>query len=232
MPNDVSPTWHDPFWSADPKRARIVRRWERRTGSIVDAFNTLWGLALDARDNGMADYLAMQHDDIEPESWWVNTFIDEMRTRNAAVISAHVACRDHKRGRVSTAIGIESDSWDGAKCLTFDDLAKLPKTFGPKQACKPGQVLLINTGLMVIDLRRPEWDEWIWPQDCRFKRHEGRRVNQLRTEDWEFSRFMHSRGIRYLCTSKIETRHWGLDYWSSKPESIYRPRPEDVEADG
>ena len=228
LPNEVAMTWHDPGWPADSRKTTISRRWERRSGSLVDSFNSLWALSLNARDCGHVDYMAMQHADVEPDAWWIDDLMSEMRMRNASVISAVVAIRDHERGRTSTGIAPAGDSWSDTHCLTLEDLEELPQTFGPSQVCKGGECLLINTGCMLIDLRRPEWDDWIWPQDCRFVvGADGVRESRLRTEDWMFSRFMAERGIRYLCTRKILTRHWGMDWWPNRLEDgvARKPRP-------
>jgi len=230
---DVSSTWYDPGWPADPRKTTILWRREVRTGSLVDAFNQLWRDCLNARDVGHADYMAMQHDDVEPEAWWIDTLMAEMKIRNASVISAVVAIRDHERGRTSTGVAPRDDSWSHSRCLTLEEMEHLPQTFGPSHVCLPHEVLLINTGLMLIDLRRPEWDEWIWPQDVKFLyRADGVRETRLRTEDWMFSRFCDERKIPYICTRKVETKHWGMDYWPNRLETrVPTTKPSNGHAD-
>ena len=138
---------HASAWSANPRAVEVVCR--PRAGGSFSArhFNEVWAIALDLRDAGEAEYFAMIHADIEPESWWIDTLLAELRIRNADLISVALSAKKHDdRGRTSTAIGREDDPWGPKRGLTLDELTKLPPTFGPEKVCGPGEVLLVNTG--------------------------------------------------------------------------------------
>ena len=224
VPNECSRTWNRADWHADPRTVDLEQL-ERRSGSLVDSFNTLWATARNYRDHGKADYFAMCHADIEPGSWWINDLLSEMRLRNASVCSAVVAIKDHGRKLTSAAIGKVDDRYEH-RCLTLDDLDKLPGTFDTEQCCQPGELLVINTGLWICDLRQSWVDEWVFPQTCEIVRDakDQRWVSRLVTEDWEMSRFLLARGGRYVCTRKVVTRHWGFDYWEVGPRKWSFPK--------
>ena len=214
--NDVDLAWHDRDWHADARTVTVVEKLERRSGSLVDAFNVLWAEALTWRDAGRVDHFAMCHADVMPGSWWINDLLAEMRRHNAAVCSAVVAIKDRERRLTSTAIGKVGDPYAN-RCLSRAELDALPDTFDTSRACRPGELLLINTGLWVCDLRQAWCERWVFPQTCRIV-HDGTRWNsELLTEDWELSRFLHAEGVRYVATRKVETRHFGIDSWDVGP---------------
>lgn len=220
-PCDVDATWHRQDWHHNPKSAELVGRNEFRSGSLVGSFNEGWARARNMVERGQATHFAMLHADVWASAWWITDLIAEMRRYNALVASAHVGIKHHARTHTSTAVGPIDDPYSHT-CLTMSDLAKLPETITPEHVCKDGEVLVINTGVMVIDLRHPWVMDWVWPQTCAIERNaRGVWRSKLRTEDWEMSRFLHARGVRYIATRKVTTRHYGMDFWEVGPD----PRP-------
>lgn len=220
---DVDYSFTDHDYPANPRLVQVTVKEAHRSGSLVDSFNTLWANARQRRDEGVADYFAMQHADIEPDPWWIDTLLSEMRIRNASVIAAHVAIREHKRRITSTAVGSLDDRWRGGRRLSIREIQDLPPTFGPEAVCRDSNdVLYINTGLWLCDLRESWVDDWVFPQECKIERdpESGKWRNYLVTEDWEMSRFLHQHHVRYCCTRRVKTKHWGMDYWSSEPETF------------
>lgn len=216
-PLECDRAWQRRDWHCDRRKTQLVDQLERRSGSLVDAFNSLWAAARNFRDRGQADFMGMCHADIEPGSWWVDDLLAEMRRYGASVCSAVVPIKDHRRQLTSAAIGQVNDPYAN-RCLSFKELDTLPETFCSEQVCRPGELLLVNTGLWICDLHQSWVDEWVFPQSCRIEHRDGAWHSDLLTEDWEMSRFLHKQGVHYICTRKVVTRHWGMDYWESGPK--------------
>lgn len=213
---------HLTHWAANSRAVEVIAR-PRANGSFsARHFNEVWALALDLRDAGAADYFAMIHSDIDPEAWWIDTLLAELRVRGADLISCAVAMKDHdSRGRTSVAIGPENDPWAEKRYLSTEDLKRLPPTFGPEHVCKPGEVLLINTGLWLCDMRRPCWtmpdgSDFTFDNLCRIRKTKTRRLAEGQTEDYLMSYHLHASGARYLATTKVAVNHWGLDCWPNR----------------
>ncbi len=229
MPNhgmmhpDVARTWYDPAWPSSRRTLDLVESLEMRQSSIVGSFNTLWGVALDKRDKGEATHFAMQHNDVEPPAWWLDDLYGVMRVRNVACVSANIGIKHHERTEVSAGVANRADKFDRRR-FSFDDLAKLPVTFGNSHV-SIGEYVLPNTGLMLIDMRSPAWDDFVFTQDGEFGRTpDGSREFKFQPEDWEMGRYMTERNIPYVCTSIIHVRHHGPDTWDNfAPGS--RPEP-------
>lgn len=199
----------------------LVRSLRAVSSSVLPhTFNTLLGAALDARDRGEVTHLAMAHSDILAEPGWLDGLWAEMQTTGADLVSAVVPIKEGST-RTSTAIGLEADPWAVVRCLHLEDRADMPETFGPADVCGAGEVLLLNTGLFLADLRRPWWDDFAFTFHCRLSRQpDGTRVAESRPEDWELSRHLHAAGAKIRGTWKVRLSHEGLRRW---PNSIEAP---------
>lgn len=218
MQPDVAHSWYSEEWPANPRKIDIVARREIRMSSIVGGFNNLWIEAINLRNEGKVDYFAMQHNDIEPESWWLDTLMAEMTSRNAGLISVVSPIKSHDRKLTTNAWGCEDDIW-ARRLITVEEMRRFPSTFAPEQVCEPGQVMLINTALWLADIRSPVWDDFVFKQYARFVPGEdGRLECELMPEDWELAHFCHSRKIPYLVTTKVKLKHFGMEYWTNYPE--------------
>jgi hypothetical protein len=165
--------------------------------------------ALVARDNGLASHVAMIHSDIDPDGPWLNVLWGEMRRLKVDLVAAVTAIKNDE-GRTSTAIGDRDDPWKVNRFVAKADYGYLPDTFQPGDVCDEGEVLLVNTGLWLADLRAPWWDtfpgfQWfnrmykvgnVWHED-------------FRPEDWELSRHIDREGGTYAATWMVPIRHWG-----------------------
>lgn len=184
-----------------------------------NAFNDLLALALDARDAGAVTHFAMIHADVEPVGPWVDELWDEMRTTGADVVSAVVPIKeDVDDPPTSTAVGDGADPWLVKRRIKVSERAALPETFGPDDVCGPGEVLLVNTGLWLADLRHPAWDAF-----SGFAIHteivrdgDGRRRGRCRPEDWELSRHLHRHGAVVRATWRVPLVHRGAAGWGNR----------------
>ena len=191
--------------------------------ALGQTFNKLWASAL-----GMAGvtHFAMLHSDVIPSHWWVDTLVDELDRTGADVISAACRIKDPK-GLTSTAVGDPDDPWDYRR-ITCEEMGQLPGTFGiediPAEITEDYRnVLLVNTGCWVCDLRRPWWREqnpdgslrWAFTQNDRISQlPHGQYLVEFAPEDWLFSRYCHEVGAKVLCTKKVSLRHAGVIAWS------------------
>lgn len=182
---------------------------------LPHAFNMLLGAALDERDRGKVTHLAMAHSDILAPPGWLDTLWGEMQAHDADLVSAVVPIKEAST-RTSTAIGRADDRWAVERCLHLEDRDALPDTFGPEHVCRPGEVLLVNTGLFLADLRRPWWDEFAFTFHCRLRQTDAGRVAETRPEDWELSHHLHDAGARVRATWKVHLGHEGIYRWSNR----------------
>ena len=192
---------------------------------LAYSFNELLCHALSLRDQGIATHFAMIHSDIAPENWWVDKLWTEMRTHNADLVSAVVPIKDHANydqwrmnpnhfGRTSTAVGSIEDPWKTPQYITMEDRNHLPETFGQQDVCDDGQVLLVNTGLWLADLRRPWWNAFHFGILDRVTVDEkGHRTVDCRPEDWEMSRYLHAKGAKVMATWAVVLEHLGDGSW-------------------
>jgi hypothetical protein len=99
------------------------------------------------------------------------------------------------------------------------DRDKLPPTFGSEAVCKPGEVLLVNTGLMLLDLRWPGWDGFAFQFHTDIDKTPSGRVARCRSEDWEMSHYLHKHKAKYLATWKPKLKHEGGKKYPNYPET-------------
>lgn len=179
-------------------------------GSLLAAnFNTLWVEALNARLAGKrVDYFAMQHADIEPQDWWLDTLIEEMESRSLDILGVVAPIKDGK-GLTSIALARpDGDDWRPRCRLTMSEVFRLPETFTSEDV---GHPLLLNTGLWVCRFD-PEWARKVHftiNDRIVFDTYSGRYLAQCEPEDWFFSRLCHELGLKIGCTRKIKLTHRG-----------------------
>lgn len=189
-----------------PKTTSII------TCSILTrAFNLLYAHALNERKNGTTHFCLL-HDDVVPQPLWLDEMMRVMQKHQADVLSVVIPIKNGK-GLTSTAldvgIGDEDPHWR-VKRLTLTEI------YNEYEPTFTHEKLLVNTGLMLVDLRKP-WVENVWfafedkivpdpnvPGD--FKA-----VGV--SEDWFFSRRARELGAKLYATREIPVSHSGsADY--------------------
>lgn len=190
---------------------------------LAYSFNILWAEALRYAQAGIITHFLLHHDDIEIRTCgWLDAMLEEMQRTGAAVLSVVVPIKDI-RGETSTAIGDLDNPWACRK-LTLGECASLPETFCAADTPWPDRPLLLNTGVMLVDLRRKEFHRtnangelvfYFTIQDRVIKTADGFQA-QVRSEDWEFSRNCHAAGLPCYATRTIEVIHKGGGEWSNQ----------------
>lgn len=202
------------LWPSSGDNVEVVGLSDCVSSLLCQSFNTSLAKALDARDRGEIDYFALLHSDIEPEPYWLDKLAGELARYQADVISAVIPIKEPAEDpRTSTAIGALDNPWYPARYVRRSDRDRLPETFGAADVCGPDEVLLINTGCMLIDLRDPFWDTFAFTIEDRITQVGGKRVAQVCPEDWRMSRQLHAAGLRYLATWSVKATHHGAAGW-------------------
>ena len=197
--------------------ARPLNGAECGNSFLCGSFNTLLAGALDLCDAGVITHFAMIHSDVEPSGFWLDELWAEMESSGVAVISSVISIKDDVPDPpTSTAIGCRWNRWKVRRCLRLSDRARLPETFGAADVCEDDdEVLLLNTGLWLADLRHPFWSDWTgFNVAARITRDEsGRRVAQQRTEDWEWSHDLAEAAVPVAATWRVPVVHRGPAGW-------------------
>jgi hypothetical protein len=180
--------------------------------SLMDrGFNIAWCRALEERDAGRASYFAMIHADVEPEPHWLDKYVAIMHVRNVDVVSAIIPTKE-PTGRTSTAIDDPNDVVGIERTLTLHECYRMPETFGA-EIC-PGRNLLVNNGLMLVDLRKPWIDDLVWDTLNRIdttmdEAGVTRRMVRCLSQDWYFSRQVQQHGGKVVATRAVPVIHHG-----------------------
>lgn len=183
------------------------------TSATPHCFNICLAPALDARDRGEITHLAMIHSDVEVSPGWVDTLYDEMLCVHATAISAVIPIKEPERSRTSTAIGDLENLWFPKRYIRTGQEKDLPRTFTQKDVCRDSEVLLINTGCLLVDLRRDYWGDFAFEFRTRIVQRDGVRVAQFAPEDWLMSRTVQEHGDLVAATYAVQATHHGESYW-------------------
>jgi hypothetical protein len=175
------------------------------TSANCMGMNILWCAAIDAYERGEATHFLMHHSDIIPEPFWLDKMVDVMERTGADLLSAIVPIKDNK-GFTSTAID-ESPvpsipaPWR-VRRLTMHEVMSMEPTFThPK--------LLLNDGLMLVDLSKPWVDKVCFRFDDTILKVNGKRTPVASPEDWHFSRAARELGAKVYATREVQLRHVG-----------------------
>lgn len=200
----------------DSNGPTVVMHGDCSSSLLPHSFNVQLAEALDMRDAGQVTHFAMIHSDVAPRGYWLDDLWRIMSERGDDLVSVVVPIKDQSPRRTSTAIGDRDDPWTLKRFIGLDDRLRLPETFGPSDVCGPGEVLLVNTGLWLADLRRPYWDDFAFGFETRITRgDDGRRTAWVRPEDWELSRLLDRCHAPYSATWSVRVKHFGHAWWDS-----------------
>lgn len=176
--------------------------YEHRSSLLCHTFNHLWAQALMARKTHGVTHFLLFHSDIIPmDPKWISILYHEMQRVGGKVISAVSPIKD-QRGLTSTAL--ETDSVWAPRRLTMREVEKMPETFTSDD-------LLVNTGILLIDVRDP-WvnDVFFTIRDGMLRNEEGTEfIPVVEPEDWGFSRAAKKAGVKLYATRKLKLLHQG-----------------------
>jgi hypothetical protein len=188
-------------------------------GSLLPyCFNQCLAEALNQRDAGKVTHLAFIHADIACDPGWLNKLWSIARRRRDVVVSAVVSIKETARLRTSTAVGRRTDKFGVKRFINTTDRPGMPETFSTRDLMDDDDVvLLVNTGLMLADIRHEFWDSFSFGFDDVIARDQetGRRVAQACSEDWRMSRALDASGVPYAATWAIPVFHTGPSTWCS-----------------
>jgi len=177
------------------------------TSSILTLnFNTLWCTALNLRSQGEITHFLLWHADVKPhQPDWLDILLNEMIRTDVDVLATSIPIKD-KRGLTSTAI--DTDKWNPIR-LTQSQILDMPETWSMPN-------LLVNTGLLLIDMRHPWTEQICFTMNDRITQDaNGMFRASVEPEDWNFSRQCHSLGTKLAVTRKVTVDHYGTNAWSS-----------------
>lgn len=200
--------------------ARLLEAGERypftvnfnQTSLLAYTFNRLWVDALNSRANGWTHF-CMLHADIIPEPHWLDKMVDLMISTGADVLSVIQPIKNIL-GTTSTALE-SGDPWKPNR-FTLKQIHKMEPTFSDPR-------LLVNTGLMLVDMRAP------WVEKIRFhiddlisRGKDGKFVVDCMPEDWNFSRDAKALGATLYATRAVKCIHVGMwEYVNSEPWGLW-----------
>ena len=179
------------------------------TSATPYCFNNLLNQAIHSN----SDYFVLLHSDMGTNvSNWLDVLSSDMQVENLAVISA-VAAIKSDQGITSVAVDT-SDVFP--RRLTLKEIHNGPPVL-TNEKCKRiyGKALLINTGMMVWDMKvmRPIAHEMPFEfKDCFALENTPDGIvqrPQFIPEDWLMSKRLDERGIAYGATRNVPTIHKG-----------------------
>lgn len=170
-----------------------------QTSLLAYTFNRLWCEAINAREKHGYTHFCMLHADIAPEPGWLDKLTDISLALGADILSAVVPIKNSD-GLTSTAIDTHPHR---PSRLTMTQVHKLGDAFThPK--------LLVNTGLMLVDIRKD------WVRQIRFHIDDitavvnGELTPIVMPEDWNFSREARELGAdKIYATRSLALSHVG-----------------------
>lgn len=233
-----------------PSERKILEVVNAETGSslLARGFNTLWTAALTMAEAGQVTHFCLIHADIAPERYWLDMLMEEMQKQDADVLGVVSPIKDG-RGLTSIAVDDPENPWEPAKRLTMTEVCQLPESFDADDlkaaGMNPkGSALLVNTGLLLVDLRR----NWCRAYNTdtgealayftirdRVRRVDGHWHVDCEPEDWWFSRRAASAGARIVATRRVRLEHIGRSTypndtaWGTWPVDSETCKPPEVE---
>lgn len=194
-----------------PPKDTLVNLIELKTSALAFGFNILWANMLNYRQHPEypPTHYLLWHADVQPMTEdWLGVMLHEMEAVKADVLSAVIPI---KNDLGATSTSVETDNPWRPRRYSQAEVHKM--TVNPWT--EPG--LLINTGLMLVDFRKP------WVEQIAFTMHD--RViydedektwkAQFQPEDWDFSRQCHKLGVSVYATKSILTNHIGFSAFRS-----------------
>ena len=199
-----------------------------RVGSaslLAHNFNALWCTAI---NDPLATHFGMIHADIAADFYWLDTMLDIMDARKLTVLSALVPMKTGN-GLTSTALDTPEHRRNGPtqqRRLTMREAYRLSETFDAADVCNlfgldpvtwfggepRDRALLVNTGLMVVDLQPFRAGLWFPGFDITsriLKEADGSLGVSTEPEDWAFSRWCTAQGLATACTRAVRVDHVG-----------------------
>lgn len=186
------------------RRFDEVHAMEKEGSLLACTFNNMLCAALRLRDKGEADFFLLMHADVVPmpARTWLDDLMNARRDVKAEVLSVVMPIKD---GRGVSSTAMETTSPWAPRRLTMKEVAAQDPTFTDPD-------LLVNTGMLLIDLRKNKWIDKVCftIHDAILQMPDGTRVAGTQPEDWDFSRQAKALGVTLWATTKVKAIHRGL----------------------
>jgi GT2 family glycosyltransferase len=175
-------------------------------------------------DRKKVTHLCILHTDIEVEQLWLDKMMKIMEEKKADIVSVAMPLKNGKKD-TSTAIYEKNQDRKPARTvtrLTMEDIEKRGGTFTEEG-------LLVNTGLMLIDMRGNWFDgSKFTMEDVISKDEQGIYHAHIFPEDWEFSHQAALKGASIWVTNEIQAWHHGGGRWGNQLVESEKPKLEVV----
>lgn len=192
----------------------------KQSSLLALAHNELLCIALNNRPE--ITHLLIVHADILPDPGYLAQMHRDMIESKADILGAIVPIKDAK-GLTSTALlpRIGGEDAQGRRefrrrRLSIKEAARLPDIFDAGDLnhlfgdAAEEPVLLVNTGMMLIDVTQPFAEKIHFEiNDAIFRGDDGAFYADVEPEDWYFSRQAARSGARVCVTRRVHLRHVG-----------------------
>lgn len=179
-----------------------------QSSASAHAFNQMLCMALNGRKENGYTHFCLIHHDIEPEPFFLDKMVEIMESNRPCDFLQVVVPIKDPQGLTSTAMDEPppGEGWDPrwtVRRLTMREVFNMPPTFShPK--------LLVNNGLILIDLRAKWLDKACFKMDTDVLRRNGRFYPVMFSEDWQFSRQANANGAKIYATREVPIIHHGV----------------------
>ncbi len=197
------------------KGLRVHPRWEQ-FGDIPHNFNMLWCEALMNRNT--FTHFAMLHDDCMPMEGWLDVLLEEMDRVNADIMSSVLCIKDH-RGLTTTGVRYPG-TW-GTRRFTKKELWRMPETFSIEDTDEPNRILAIGTACWICKFPQAGWPDRFpgFQNEHKITWAGGEPSPQFDSEDWLFSDWAASQGLRIFSTRKVHMGHQGAAFFFNNDDA-------------
>lgn len=179
-------------------QVRTILPIETQSSLLALGFNMALCTAIKMRDDGAATHFLMLHDDIMPEQddWFIRLWT----TYQKKVIDLLGVVSPIKDGSGLSSVALEGEDIWHAKKLPCKDIGEF---YTHPQ-------LLLNTGMMLFDLRQPWVNKVHFTIDDAILEKDGLRVPVNASEDWNFTRMARAAGAKNIyATNAVKLLHCG-----------------------
>ncbi len=143
---------------------------------------------------------------------WLDILLDEMDRVDADIMSATLAIKDD---RGLTTAGIRYPGQFGARRFTKKELWRMPETFSIADTDEPDHILAIGTACWVCRLPESGWPDKFpgFQNEHKIEWRGGKPEPWFDSEDWIFSEWAASQGLRVYSTRKVRMGHQGAKFF-------------------
>lgn len=220
---------NEALWGLMHASSDLVSLGRGKASNAMLAFNKLWCEFLNGREEHKFTHWVMHHNDIEAEPLWADGLAEIQEKHQADIVSCVVRYKDDRNLTTTATLDKKTGK---VRRLTVTEVDRLPQeAFSIEDVNAigiPGDVLLLNTGLWIVDAKKD------WLTKVHFRQHDRIRQNESGkwqayslTEDWDVSIQLHDRGLKVLGTNALKPIHHGYKAYEMKDSGTFTEDPGD-----